>query len=172
METTEVCEIDVATRRIVGGSDSPPELDSPCQEEVAEFDLGLCCAEEERGETPGREDSPSDLGEAELDPGGDAKAGEDKAFGKEVVLLMQALNSLATPEEKLAALCKKYADLTSFRTREENVCGSAYIRKSTPDDFEDIGGVDGAAQPYNTKLRQEKELAEKPGVSRRSSERR
>lgn len=26
---------------------------------------------------------------------------------------MQALNSLATPEEKLAALCKKYADLVS-----------------------------------------------------------
>ncbi|XP_029281935.1 gamma-taxilin [Cottoperca gobio] len=109
METTGVCEIDVATRRIVGGSDS--DLDSPCQEEVAEFGLGLCCAEEERGETPGREDSPSDLGETELDPGGDLKLGEDKAFGKEVVLLMQALNSLATPEEKLAALCKKYADL-------------------------------------------------------------
>lgn len=33
--------------------------------------------------------------------------------GKEVALLMQALNSLATPEEKLAALCKKYADLVS-----------------------------------------------------------
>lgn len=33
--------------------------------------------------------------------------------GKEVVLFMQALNSLATPEEKLAALCKKYADLVS-----------------------------------------------------------
>ncbi|CAB1439710.1 unnamed protein product [Pleuronectes platessa] len=80
-------------------------------EVVAAFDLGLCCAEEERGETPGREDSPSDLGEAELDPGGDPKSGEDKAFGKEVALLMQALNSLATPEEKLAALCKKYADL-------------------------------------------------------------
>ncbi|KAL6112736.1 txlng [Pungitius sinensis] len=107
METTGVCEIDVATRRIVGGSDSPPDLDSPCQEEVAEFGLGLCCAEEERGETPGREDSPSDLGEAELD----LKAGDDKAFGREVVLLMQALNSLTTPEEKLAALCKKYADL-------------------------------------------------------------
>lgn len=27
---------------------------------------------------------------------------------------MQALNSLATPEEKLAALCKKYADLVSY----------------------------------------------------------
>ncbi|TNN38807.1 Gamma-taxilin [Liparis tanakae] len=109
METTGVCEIDVATRRIVGGSDSPLDLDSPCQEEVAGF--GLCCAEEQRGETPGREDSPSDLGEAELDPGGDFKTAEEKAFGKEVVLLMQALNSLATPEEKLAALCKKYADL-------------------------------------------------------------
>ncbi|XP_008308896.1 gamma-taxilin [Cynoglossus semilaevis] len=111
MESTEVCEIDVATRRIVGGSDSPPDLDSPCQEEVAAFDLGLCCAVEERGETPGREDSPSELGDAELDLGVDAKTGDDKTFGKEVVLLMQALNSLATPEEKLAALCKKYADL-------------------------------------------------------------
>ncbi|KAK7912849.1 hypothetical protein WMY93_013060 [Mugilogobius chulae] len=98
METAGVCELDVATRRIVGGSDSPPELDSPCQE--VEADFGLCCAEEERGETPGREDSPTELGETELDPG-----------GKEVVLLMQALNILDTPEEKLAALCKKYADL-------------------------------------------------------------
>ncbi|XP_072237153.1 gamma-taxilin [Leuresthes tenuis] len=111
METTEVCEIDLANRRIVGGSDSPPDLDSPCQDENTGFHLGLCCTVEQRGETPGREDSPSDLGEAELDPVGEVKTGEDKAFGKEVVLLMQALNSLATPEEKLAALCKKYADL-------------------------------------------------------------
>uniref|UniRef100_A0AAQ5WY12 Taxilin gamma n=1 Tax=Amphiprion ocellaris TaxID=80972 RepID=A0AAQ5WY12_AMPOC len=112
METTGVCEIDVANRRIVGGSDSPPDLDSPSQEEVTEFGLELCCTEEEeRGETPGREDSPSDLGEAELDPGGDMKTTGDTTFGKEVVLLMQALNTLATPEEKLAALCKKYADL-------------------------------------------------------------
>ncbi|KAM4744055.1 gamma-taxilin isoform 1-T1 [Anableps anableps] len=111
METSGVCEIELPNRRIVSGSDSPADLDSPCQEEVAGFHLGLCSPEEERGETPGREDSPSDLGEAELDPGGDSKAGDDKAFGKEVVLLMQALNSLATPEEKLAALCKKYADL-------------------------------------------------------------
>lgn len=51
------------------------------QEGVTEFGLGLCCTEEERGETPGREDSPSDLGEAELDPGGDAKTGDDKALG-------------------------------------------------------------------------------------------
>uniref|UniRef100_A0A1A7XL09 Taxilin gamma n=3 Tax=Iconisemion striatum TaxID=60296 RepID=A0A1A7XL09_9TELE len=111
METTGVCELELPNRRIVGGSDSPPDLDSPCQEEVAGFHLDLCCSGEKRGETPGREDSPSDLGEAELDHGGDAKAGEDEAFGKEVGLLMQALNSLTTPEEKLAALCKKYADL-------------------------------------------------------------
>lgn len=52
------------------------------RQEVAEFRLGLCCAEEERGETPGREGSPSDLVESELDPGGDSKSGEDKAFGR------------------------------------------------------------------------------------------
>ncbi|XP_041825770.1 gamma-taxilin isoform X2 [Melanotaenia boesemani] len=113
METSGVCEIDLAGRRIVG-DDSPPELDSPCQEEDVGFHLDLCCTEEERGETPGREDSPSDLGEAELDPGGDRK---------EVVLLMQALNSLATPEEKLAALCKKYADLL-----EESRCMQKQLR--------------------------------------------
>ncbi len=32
-------------------------------------------------------------------------------IGKEVLLLMQALHTLSSPEEKLAALCKKYADL-------------------------------------------------------------
>lgn len=36
------------------------------------------------------------------------------SVGKEVLLLMQALNTLATPEEKLAALCKKYADLVIY----------------------------------------------------------
>ncbi|XP_071076531.1 gamma-taxilin-like [Desmodus rotundus] len=36
---------------------------------------------------------------------------KEKTLGKEVLLLMQALNTLSTPEEKLAALCKKYADL-------------------------------------------------------------
>lgn len=38
-----------------------------------------------------------------------------KSLGKEVLLLMQALNTLSTPEEKLAALCKKYADLVSIK---------------------------------------------------------
>ncbi|XP_037102581.1 gamma-taxilin [Syngnathus acus] len=110
METAGVCQIDVATRRIVGGSDLPREQDSHFQEEVAEFGLELCCNEEERGETPGREGSLSDLRESALDLG-EPKSSEEDAFGKEVFLLMMALNSLATPEEKLAALCKKYADL-------------------------------------------------------------
>lgn len=42
-------------------------------------------------------------------------------LGKEVDVLMQALNSLATPEEKLAALCKKYADLVSW------ICEYPYV---------------------------------------------
>lgn len=35
-------------------------------------------------------------------------------LGKEITLLMQTLNTLSTPEEKLAGLCKKYAELVSF----------------------------------------------------------
>uniref|UniRef100_A0A8C2UNK0 Taxilin gamma n=1 Tax=Chinchilla lanigera TaxID=34839 RepID=A0A8C2UNK0_CHILA len=41
----------------------------------------------------------------------DCSRNKEKTLGKEVLLLMQALNTLSTPEEKLAALCKKYADL-------------------------------------------------------------
>ncbi|XP_072274489.1 alpha-taxilin [Pyxicephalus adspersus] len=36
---------------------------------------------------------------------------KSKGLGKEITLLMQTLNTLSTPEEKLAALCKKYAEL-------------------------------------------------------------
>uniref|UniRef100_A0A8C5EXY2 Taxilin alpha n=1 Tax=Gouania willdenowi TaxID=441366 RepID=A0A8C5EXY2_GOUWI len=34
-----------------------------------------------------------------------------KGLGKEITILMQTLNTLSTPEEKLAGLCRKYADL-------------------------------------------------------------
>lgn len=34
--------------------------------------------------------------------------------GKEITVLMQTLNTLSTPEEKLAGLCKKYAELVSI----------------------------------------------------------
>ncbi|KAM9826425.1 gamma-taxilin isoform 1-T1 [Syngnathus typhle] len=127
METAGVCQIDVATRRIVGGSDLPREQDSHFQEEVAEFGLELCCNEEERGETPGREDSLSDLRESALDLG-EPKSSEEDAFGKEVFLLMMALNSLATPEEKLAALCKKYADLMNVHSQRRQSVGTLIIK--------------------------------------------
>ncbi|XP_043847101.1 gamma-taxilin isoform X1 [Dromiciops gliroides] len=66
------------------------------------------CARESREETPGREartDPPDGQQDIESDKI------KEKTLGKEVLLLMQALNTLSTPEEKLAALCKKYADL-------------------------------------------------------------
>uniref|UniRef100_A0A8D0HMV6 Taxilin gamma n=1 Tax=Sphenodon punctatus TaxID=8508 RepID=A0A8D0HMV6_SPHPU len=66
-----------------------------------------CCASRE--ETPGREEARTDPPDGQQDP--ESEKNKEKTLGKEVVLLMQALNTLATPEEKLAALCKKYADL-------------------------------------------------------------
>uniref|UniRef100_A0A8D2DBF7 Taxilin gamma n=1 Tax=Sciurus vulgaris TaxID=55149 RepID=A0A8D2DBF7_SCIVU len=65
-------------------------------------------AQESREEIPGREartDPPDGQQESEC------SRNKEKTLGKEVLLLMQALNTLSTPEEKLAALCKKYADL-------------------------------------------------------------
>ncbi|XP_047570650.1 gamma-taxilin isoform X3 [Lutra lutra] len=66
------------------------------------------CTQESREEIPGRE--------ARIDPpdgqqDSECSRSKEKTLGKEVLLLMQALNTLSTPEEKLAALCKKYADL-------------------------------------------------------------
>uniref|UniRef100_A0ACB8FIE1 Uncharacterized protein n=1 Tax=Sphaerodactylus townsendi TaxID=933632 RepID=A0ACB8FIE1_9SAUR len=67
------------------------------------------CAEELREETPGREETRIDPPDGQQDP--EVEKNKEKTLGKEVLLLMQALNTLASPEEKLAALCKKYADL-------------------------------------------------------------
>ncbi|XP_036601094.1 gamma-taxilin isoform X3 [Trichosurus vulpecula] len=66
------------------------------------------CTRESREETPGRE-ARTDPPDGQQDIEGDKN--KEKTLGKEVLLLMQALNTLSTPEEKLAALCKKYADL-------------------------------------------------------------
>nr|XP_033805302.1 gamma-taxilin [Geotrypetes seraphini]XP_033805303.1 gamma-taxilin [Geotrypetes seraphini]XP_033805304.1 gamma-taxilin [Geotrypetes seraphini] len=65
--------------------------------------------QESREENIGSEEHRSDLADGQQDPESDKS--KEKALGKEVLLLMQALNTLSTPEEKLAALCKKYADL-------------------------------------------------------------
>ncbi|XP_042622944.1 gamma-taxilin-like isoform X1 [Cyprinus carpio] len=103
-EIIGVCGLEA--RGLVEGSSSPPDVETPSQEDLT----GLVSGEEERGETPGREDSNPDPLDGEMDPNAE-KTKDHNPFGKEVLLLMQALHTLATPEEKLAALCKKYADL-------------------------------------------------------------
>ncbi|XP_034869579.1 gamma-taxilin-like isoform X3 [Mirounga leonina] len=66
------------------------------------------CVQESRVDPPG-----PDVGTDPSDSQQDSQCNRNKGktLGKEVLLLMQALNTLSTPEEKLAALCKKYADL-------------------------------------------------------------
>ncbi|XP_046956624.1 gamma-taxilin-like isoform X3 [Lynx rufus] len=66
------------------------------------------CTQESRMEPPG-----PDGGKDPSDDQQDSQCNRNKGrtLGKEVLLLMQALNTLSTPEEKLAALCKTYADL-------------------------------------------------------------
>ncbi|XP_010594065.2 gamma-taxilin isoform X2 [Loxodonta africana] len=66
------------------------------------------CTQASREETPGQE-ARTDPPDGQQDS--ECNRNKGKTLGKEVLLLMQALNTLSTPEEKLAALCKKYADL-------------------------------------------------------------
>lgn len=66
------------------------------------------CTQEAREIIPRRE-ARTEPPDGQQDP--ECGGNKDKTLGKEVLLLMQALNTLSTPEEKLAALCKKYADL-------------------------------------------------------------
>uniref|UniRef100_A0A452EBF5 Taxilin gamma n=1 Tax=Capra hircus TaxID=9925 RepID=A0A452EBF5_CAPHI len=72
-------------------------------------EAGMCgLGVKSREEIPGRE-ARTDPPDGQQDS--ERSRNKDKTLGKEVLLLMQALNTLSTPEEKLAALCKKYADL-------------------------------------------------------------
>ncbi|XP_035276792.1 beta-taxilin isoform X2 [Anguilla anguilla] len=72
------------------------------------------------------EDANGEQGE-EATPAKDAGAGKDpklekkmlKGLGKEATQLMQNLNKLSTPEEKLEALFKKYAELLEERRAEQ-----------------------------------------------------
>ncbi|CAB1320383.1 unnamed protein product [Coregonus sp. 'balchen'] len=86
-----------------------------------------------------------------------------KGLGKEITLLMQTLNTLSTPEEKLSGLCKKYAELEDgvqrARVEEEK-------RKEVTSHFQvtlnDIQAQMEQHNERNTSLRQENsELAEK-----------
>lgn len=63
------------------------------------------------GEDNKPEDRKGNRGEAGKEQKKSQEKKKVKGLGKEITLLMQTLNTLSTPEEKLAGLCKKYAEL-------------------------------------------------------------
>lgn len=77
--------------------------------------LCICDSEEStpsEGNTPRDEDLSSGSPSPIPDENGLIEKEKPKVFlGKDLSMMMQALNSLNSPEEKIAALCKKYADL-------------------------------------------------------------
>ncbi|XP_076157972.1 alpha-taxilin-like [Alosa pseudoharengus] len=95
-------------------------LSTYCQQEAAE-DAALPNGQTDGLEVNGvadREDGKTEEVKVNGGSGGvekDQKKTQDKkkvkGLGKEITLLMQTLNTLSTPEEKLAGLCKKYAEL-------------------------------------------------------------
>ncbi|XP_026205245.1 alpha-taxilin [Anabas testudineus] len=97
-------------------------LSTYCRETISEnastVSNGQSHSLELNGLTNDREDDKAEEGKVN---GGDSGVDKDqkktqekkkvKGLGKEITLLMQTLNTLSTPEEKLAGLCKKYAEL-------------------------------------------------------------
>lgn len=69
--------------------------------------------ENSRGSTPSEGNTPRDTSSSSASPVPDEQDRPKRKInlGRDISLMMQALNSLHSPEEKLAALCKKYADL-------------------------------------------------------------
>ncbi|XP_034016221.1 alpha-taxilin [Thalassophryne amazonica] len=92
-------------------------LSTYCRETISDdggaFSNGQSYSPELNGLTNEREDGKANGadrgGEKEQRKTHDKK--KVKGLGKEITLLMQTLNILSTPEEKLAGLCKKYAEL-------------------------------------------------------------
>lgn len=76
-EIIGVCGLEA--RGLVEGSSSPLDVETPTQDNMEDF-AGLVSSEEERGETPGREDSNPDHLDEELDPKAE-KTKDKKAFG-------------------------------------------------------------------------------------------
>lgn len=64
-EIIGVCGLEA--RGLVEGSSSPLDVETPSQDNMEDF-VRLVSSEEERGETPGREDSNPDPLDGELDP--------------------------------------------------------------------------------------------------------
>ncbi|XP_029369883.1 alpha-taxilin [Echeneis naucrates] len=97
-------------------------LSTYCRESISDdastLPNGQSYSPELNGLTNEREDVKSEKGKVNRGDSGvekEHKKTEErkkvKGLGKEITLLMQTLNTLSTPEEKLAGLCKKYAEL-------------------------------------------------------------
>ncbi|NXM53243.1 TXLNA protein, partial [Illadopsis cleaveri] len=98
-----------------GGQGEPPEAEEPDKGRSESPRNG----EQEPGGPEMNGEKENTKGSEEFRPGEEGgerdqrKAQEKKkakGLGKEITLLMQTLNTLSTSEEKLAALCKKYAE--------------------------------------------------------------
>jgi len=76
-EIIGVCGLEA--RGLVEGSSSPLDVETPSQDNMVDF-VGLVSSEEERGETPGREDSNPDPLDGDLDPNAE-KTKDHKSFG-------------------------------------------------------------------------------------------
>ncbi|EMP25685.1 Gamma-taxilin [Chelonia mydas] len=101
----------------------------------------MYCTQESREETPGREEARTEPPDGEQDP--ETEKNKEKTLGKEVLLLMQALNTLSTPEEKLAALCKKYADLSWKATEPALIQAVPAAQASPSPDLSELNADDG-----------------------------
>uniref|UniRef100_A0A8C4SNX6 Taxilin beta n=1 Tax=Erpetoichthys calabaricus TaxID=27687 RepID=A0A8C4SNX6_ERPCA len=112
--------------------DISEELDQKLEDIINTYGPALTLKEEEEDKAC-KETEDSDKGETEEANGElppavpDESVGKDqksekkvmKGLGKEATLLMQSLNKLNTPEEKLEALFKKYAELLEERRLEQ-----------------------------------------------------
>lgn len=93
-------------------------LSTYCRENISEDGTvanGQSHSPEFNGLTNDKEDDKQEGNRASREVDKEQKKSQDKkkvkGLGKEITLLMQTLNTLSTPEEKLAGLCKKYAEL-------------------------------------------------------------
>ncbi|XP_029139108.1 alpha-taxilin [Protobothrops mucrosquamatus] len=93
------------------GQNEPVELDEPekCRSESPRNGDQEQSCPEINGEKEGPRGISDESGERDHKRVQEKK--KPRGLGKEITLLMQTLNTLSTSEEKLAALCKKYAEL-------------------------------------------------------------
>lgn len=93
-------------------------LSTYCRESISDDSMvanGQSHSPEFNGLTNDKEEDKKEGSKVHREVEKEQKKSQDKkkvkGLGKEITLLMQTLNTLSTPEEKLGGLCKKYAEL-------------------------------------------------------------